>query len=163
MRNYGLEANYIARGTGLNGKLSELNAIIGIRNLERLDAILNERRKKAQYYQEQLQSRTSFRPIPPRSNVQHTYKDFTVFVPDQLFGRRDEIMRFLESRNVEVRSYFDPPVHEQPYFQDFNDRHLPNTEKLARAVITLPFYTTISEDDMDYVIDSLVVAEKALS
>ena len=69
---------------------------------------------------------------------------------------------YLKQRGVETRAYFHPPVHEQQFFRRFADRPLPRTETLARRVITLPFFTSISEDEMDYVVDQLASAEGIL-
>jgi UDP-2-acetamido-2-deoxy-ribo-hexuluronate aminotransferase len=72
-------------------------------------------------------------------------------------------MAFLWSRGVETRAYFSPPVHQQRFFARFADRRLPVTERVAERVITLPFFTTITQNEMDYVAESLSAAESALS
>ncbi|MEM2045741.1 MAG: DegT/DnrJ/EryC1/StrS family aminotransferase [Candidatus Bathyarchaeia archaeon] len=160
MRNYGIEANYDAHWPGLNGKMSEFHAIIGLYNLRRLDALLQERARKARYYIEQIRTHTHFEPPPWPEGVTHTFKDFTVLVPEALSDRRDAVMAVLGERGVETRAYFYPPVHEQWFFRRFADRPLPRTEALARRVITIPFYTTITEEEMDYVVKALQEAER---
>jgi dTDP-4-amino-4,6-dideoxygalactose transaminase len=162
MRNYGIEQNYDAWWPGLNGKMSEFHAIVGLYNLRRLDALLAERQRKAHYYLDQIRQRTNFQPISLPKDVIHTFKDVTVLVPEALVARRQEVMTFLGERGIETRAYFYPPVHEQRFFQRFADRPLPRTEALARRVLTLPFFTSITESEMDYVVDALVEAEKAL-
>ena len=66
MRNYGIEANYDAWYPGLNGKMSELHAAVGLFNLRRLDEILDTRRSLAARYLELVTSQTAFRAIPER-------------------------------------------------------------------------------------------------
>jgi dTDP-4-amino-4,6-dideoxygalactose transaminase len=66
----------------------------------------------------------------------------------------------LKERGVETRAYFYPPVHEQTYFQRYADRPLPRTESLSRRVITLPFYTSIANDEMDYAAAMLAEVER---
>src|SRR2546426_648267 len=90
-------------------------------------------------------------------------RDFTGFRPETATGRRDEGMRQLKASGIETRAYFSPPVHEQAFFARFSDRQLPRTEALARRVITLPFYTSITTAEMDYVVDALVEAERSLA
>jgi len=70
------------------------------------------------------------------------------------------VMRLLAQRDVETRAYFYPPVHEQAYFTKFATRPLPKTECLSRRVLTLPFYSTITHEEMDYVVAALQEAEK---
>jgi dTDP-4-amino-4,6-dideoxygalactose transaminase len=163
MRNYGIEANYIVHYPGLNGKMSEFHAIVGLQSLGRLDNLLAERQKKARYYLDAVQSATNFGNLPWPEDVVHTFKDFTVLVPDSLVGRRDEVIEFLKERGVETRAYFFPPVHEQPFFKEYVDRPLPRTENLARKVITLPFYTTITDTEIDYVVSALADAQRSLA
>jgi len=163
MRNYGIEANYNAHFPGLNGKMSEFHAVIGLYNLERLDDYMAMRQISARYYIYEVESRTGFRTFPWPQGVTHTFKDFTVMVPDSLEGRRDRVIEFLKGQGVETRAYFHPPVHEQSFFRKYADRPLTRTEALSRRVITLPFYTTISESEMDYVVGALAEAERRLA
>jgi dTDP-4-amino-4,6-dideoxygalactose transaminase len=163
MRNYGIEENYNAHYPGLNGKMSELHALIGLYNLERLDGYLMARRESARYYSDRIKSCTAFGLLPLPGGVVHTFKDFTVLTPDFLNGRRDEVIRVLKESEIEARAYFYPPVHEQTFFARFCDRPLSRTETLARRVITLPFYTSINKAEMDYVVDALADTERRLA
>lgn len=162
MRNYGMEMNYDAHWPGLNGKMSEFHAIIGLYNLRRLDALLQERARKARYYIEQIRTHTQSEPPPWPEGVTHTFKDFTVLVPESLSDRRDAVIALLKERGIETRAYFCPPVHEQWFFRGFADRPLPRTEALSRRVITLPFYTTITEEEMECIVKTLREAERRL-
>jgi dTDP-4-amino-4,6-dideoxygalactose transaminase len=163
MRNYGIEESYDAHWPGLNGKMSEFHAIVGLHNLRRLEALLAERERKAHYYLNQIRTHTNFHTLPWPEGVTHTFKDFTVLVPEALANRREAVRAFLQERGIETRAYFFPPVHEQYFFRRFIGRPLPRTEVLARRVITLPFYTTIAEAEMDYVVSTLAEAERSLT
>jgi len=162
MRNYGIEANYDAHWPGVNSKMSELHAIIGLYNLRRLDALIAARQGKARYYLERIRSQTHFELLPFPETVVHTFKDFTVLVPQTFVTKRDVIMHRLAEKGIETRAYFSPPVHRQRYFQRFADRPLPRTDALAKRVMTLPFYTSITEAEMDFVVEALAEAERAL-
>jgi dTDP-4-amino-4,6-dideoxygalactose transaminase len=163
MRNYGIEANYDAWYPGLNGKMSEFHAIVGLANLARLEQRMEQRQQLAQRYADRVEERTDYRVLAWPSNVRHTFKDFTVLVPDVLTGRRDAVIGRLKDLGVETRAYFYPPVHEQKAFRRYADRTLPRTESLARRVLTLPFFTRMTEDDMDYVVDCLGKVHKELA
>jgi dTDP-4-amino-4,6-dideoxygalactose transaminase len=160
MRGYGIEANYDAQWPGLNGKMSEFHAIIGLYNLRRLGALMEKRQKAARFYLDRVRQRTSFHTFPWPEGVQHTFKDFTVLVPPGAADRRDAVMASLQDQGVETRAYFHPPVHQQGWFKRFADRPLPRTDDLASRVITLPFYTSITEEEMDYVAGALAVAQE---
>lgn len=160
MRNYGIADNYDAHYAGLNSKMSEFHAIVGLYNLGRLDAYMAERQHKARAYLDRIRARTRFETLPWPAQVTHTFKDFTILVPQAHAARRDAVIRFLQERGIETRAYFYPPVHEQTYFRRFADRPLPRTEALSRRVITLPFYTRLTDDEMDYVVEALGEAER---
>jgi dTDP-4-amino-4,6-dideoxygalactose transaminase len=54
-------------------------------------------------------------------------------------------------------------VHEQEFFTAYADRPLPKTETLSRRVITLPFYTSITEGEIDYMVEMLVRADEEVA
>lgn len=163
MRNYGIEANYDAWYPGLNGKMSELHAAVGLFNLRRLDEILATRRSLAARYLELVTSQTSFRVIPERSGVGHTYKDFSVYLPEALYGKQTEVIESLGRRGIETRRYFYPPLHEQRLFQEYVDRPLPRTEELSRRVLCLPFFTTMTDRQMETVVEAMRQVEMELT
>ncbi|HEU4320833.1 MAG TPA: DegT/DnrJ/EryC1/StrS family aminotransferase [Acidimicrobiia bacterium] len=163
MRNYGIEANYDAWYPGLNGKMSELHAAVGLFNIRRLDEILSTRRSLAARYLDLVTSQTSFVAIPEREGVQHTYKDFSVYLPEALYGKQTEVIESLGSRGIETRRYFYPPLHEQRLFRDYVDRPLPRTEELSRRVLCLPFFTTMTDRQVETVVEALRQVEKELS
>ncbi len=160
MRGYGIEANYNAQWPGLNGKMSEFHAIIGLHNLRRLGELMADRQKKARRYLDLVKARTAFDTFPWPQGVEHTFKDFTVLVPPGTAETRDAVMASLLEQGVETRAYFHPPVHQQGWFARFADRPLPRTEDLASRVITLPFYTSITEQEMEHVANALASAQK---
>jgi dTDP-4-amino-4,6-dideoxygalactose transaminase len=160
MRNYGIEANYDSHWPGMNGKMSELHAIVGLHNLRRLDGLVKTRQHKARYFLDQIRKQTDFETLPWPDGVVHTFKDFTVLVPEERIHFRDDVMGFARDRGVETRAYFYPPVHEQRLFQPYADRGLDWTEKASRRVITLPFFTAITEAEMDYVVETLRLAQE---
>jgi dTDP-4-amino-4,6-dideoxygalactose transaminase len=159
MRNYGIHSNYNARFSGLNGKMSEFHAIVGLYNLERIESLMCERQKKAAHLREAIERNTCFRLSCWPQNVRHTFKDFTILLPPEAQSRRGALMEFLADRGIETRAYFHPPVHEQDYFREWATRPLPRTETLSRLVLTLPFFTTLADAEMEYMVESLKKAE----
>jgi dTDP-4-amino-4,6-dideoxygalactose transaminase len=163
LRNYGIESNYDAFWQGLNGKMSEFHAIIGLYNLRRIDALMTRRQELARYFTAAVAAQCRSQTQPWPEGVTHTFKDFTVVVPDELAPKRDAIMACLKERGIETRAYFFPPVHEQHYFRPYADRPLPRTERMSRRVITLPFFTSMTTEEIDYLVEALAEAERAVS
>jgi dTDP-4-amino-4,6-dideoxygalactose transaminase len=161
MRNYGIQSNYNAHFPGINGKMSEFHAIVGLFNLRRIDTLLAQRQERARCLRGKIESATSFRAASWPESVVHTFKDFTILVPGEAGEtKRDRVMKYLAEQGVETRAYFHPPVHEQAYFSRFADRPLPKTECLSRRVITLPFFTSLTDEQMNYMVEKLEQADK---
>lgn len=163
-RNYGILDNYDAHFQGMNGKMSEFHAIIGLYNLRRIDQLLDKRAGNAAHYTQAIRKDCRSEVMSPPPGVRHTFKDFSVLVPREWTGDvRDRLMVALKERGVETRAYFYPPVHEQTFFRKYADRPLPRTAGLARRVITLPFFTNISCEEMDYAAAMLAEAERSVA
>ena len=77
---------------------------------------------------------------------------------------RNFIISYLQREGVDARSYFDPPVHKQKYYDNDNFRFvsLHNTEKLAETILQLPFYHSLSSEDIIGVVDLLSFAVKEI-
>jgi dTDP-4-amino-4,6-dideoxygalactose transaminase len=164
MRNYGVLSNYNAHFPGLNGKMSEMHAIVGLHNLRRVASLIQVRQERARTYRDKVEGATGFRVTAWPAGIQHTFKDFTVFLPESIHeDRRPAIIQALADRGIETRAYFYPPVHEQAYFARFATRPLPKTERLSRRVVTLPFYSSLTNEEMDYVSSALVDIEQGES
>lgn len=160
MRNYGVVADYNAHLPGLNGKMSEFHAIVGLHNLRRFETLIAARQERARCFREKVEKATGFRPTPWPGGISHTFKDFTVFLPDGVpSGKRDSVIQSLARRGIETRAYFYPPVHEQVFFARFATRPLPKTEALSRRVITLPFFSSLTSGEMDYMVSALAEVE----
>ena len=156
MRNYGVLSNYNAHFPGLNGKMSEFHAIVGLYNLRRCESLVAERQERARVYRDKVETASGFRVTAWPEGVTHVFKDFTVFLPENVATeKRDIAIQGLKDRGIETRAYFYPPVHEQAFFTRFATRPLPKTERLSRRVITLPFFTTLSGEQMDYIANAL--------
>ena len=160
MRNYGIEANYDAWHPGLNGKMSEFHAVIGLYNLRRFDTVMMQRQARATYYSRAIVELCRSEVLPVPEGVVHTFKDFTVLLPREVTRRRGELIAWLKDVGIETRPYFYPPAHKQKLFAGYADRPLPATDALAARVLTLPFFTRITESDMDYVAERLAQAEQ---
>lgn len=163
MRNYGIHSHYNARYPGLNAKMSEMHALVGLANLDRLDELIEARTRRAAFYATAVGTHAASRVIQAPDGVISTYKDFTVTVPASLKAHRDAMIADLAEQGIETRAYFHPPIHEQDYFRRYADRPLPRTEDLSRRVITLPFSSTITEAEMIRVAETLGAAERRAS
>jgi dTDP-4-amino-4,6-dideoxygalactose transaminase len=162
MRTYGLEDGRKAYWPGLNAKMSELHAVVGLASLERLPGVLAERVAKARVYVDRLECATSFRVLHQPTVSAYTYCAIPIVVPCGLMKCRDTVVTALAACGIESPSHFYLPLHEQPHFRNFVERPLPVTEDLSRRVIELPFFTSMTAAQIDSVVAALQVAERAI-
>jgi dTDP-4-amino-4,6-dideoxygalactose transaminase len=153
---YGNPGDYDTLFAGLNARMSELHAAIGLESLVDLDAHLAIRRELAARYAAALADVPGITPqvVDPRDAS--TYKDFTVVVDEAAFGLdRDAVAAGLEAEGVGTRPYFSPPVHRQQAYADLDTPELPVTDWVSGRVISLPLWRDMPPAAVDGVVAAL--------
>jgi perosamine synthetase len=147
---------------GYNYRLSEINAALGVVQCQRLDEILQHRRRVAHRYIERLMT-NRYLILPTVQD--DTHMSWFVFVVrlNDLFepGDRDEVMRELRAEGIGCNNYF-PPIHLQPYMMDqfgFRPGDFPVCEYVSARTLALPFFTQMTDRQIERV---CTVLEKTL-
>ena len=142
-REYGNSGNYDSAFAGLNARMPEFNALMGLRSLQRLEDAAVTRNQSADLYQEMLGHLpgVNFQEVRPGNRC--SYKDLSITFDPALFGMtRDELAQALAAENIDTRKYYEPPVHRQTAYAHFYDgRTLPNTEWLAGNSLSFPMWS----------------------
>lgn len=149
---------------GYNWRFSELHAVLGLQQMKRAEDILAERRKIARRYDEKLAGVPRVRKLEIPPGVTSSYYKYIVFVDDDI--DRDVLKKKLrEECGVWLTGeVYANPCHLQPVFQSHPEvlsaplEPLPQTEYIASRHICLPLYPGLSEEEVDYVVDSLAGA-----
>ena len=148
-RNYGDLGAYDPELIGLNARMPEFNAALGMAGLAILDAKVARHNAIAGHYSELLSS------IPGLcfQKVAHddvcTYKDYSVCVDAGTAGiTRDELACALLAENIETKKYFYPPLHRQKLYRKYCDggRGWPHTDSVSETVLSLPIYESLSDE-----------------
>lgn len=147
---------------GYNYRLSEINAALGVAQAQRLEEILESRRRVARLYMHRLMD-NRYLILPTITDKDHMSWFVFVVRLNDLFevGDRDQIMRELRSEGIGCNNYF-PPIHLQPYMVEqfgYKDGDFPITEYVAARTMALPFFAKMTETQVNRVCD---VLEKAL-
>lgn len=150
MRNFGFQGFDKVIYLGVNGKMSEVHAAMGLTNLEAIDEIIAVNRRNYEAYRNGLAdlpgiSMTIYDPAE-RNNYQYVVIEVD---PDVCCHTRDEIVEALHSENIIARKYFWPGCHKmEPYcsIQPEAGSLLPQTERIAARVIVLPTGQTVDEE-----------------
>ena len=141
--------DYQVVGRGYRYHMSDINAAVGLEQLERIDTFRTRKLRIVKKYDEAFADLDEV--VLPHRDVRDTHP-FS-YVVRVLMGRRDDLMSHLRSRDVDCLVEF-RPNHLQPAFESFRTQ-LPITERLAEEILTLPLFVEMTDEDVDLVIDSV--------
>jgi len=155
-REYGNPGDYDAVFAGINARLSEAGALLGIASLELLEDEAARRNRLALVYRDRLAEvpGITFQPVRPEDRC--SYKDLSITVGPAFGLTRDGLMRALAAEGVPTRAYYDPPAHRLAAFADVGPAFeplLPVTARLATEIVSLPLYGSLSEAEVVTVCD----------
>ena len=164
-RNYGfVHKGRDCSNLGLNGKITEFSAILGLRGIGSLNKRVRRRNEIAQAYYRHLSALPglSFQRISPGD--MSTYKDFTVVVDSQEYGMdRVALRNELGGRGIETASYFSPAIHQMTYFRrkSFRQTQMDNTNLIQERIVSLPIYSDLSNEELEYVVQAMQDVHRA--
>jgi dTDP-4-amino-4,6-dideoxygalactose transaminase len=141
---------------GFNYRLSELHAALGVGQLERLDAILDRRAVVAAGYAERLAGIEGLQlPCGDRGSERRSWFVYVVQLPDGV--DRDAVIDALAKAGIASKPYL-PCIHLQPYYRarfGFRGGEFPVAESVADRSLALPFFTKLSNAELDRVCEAL--------
>ena len=141
MQNFGFRGYDRVEYLGINGKMSEISAAMGLTSLEDLDKVVARNRANCRDYAKHLAGLPGIRFFPYGSRDRSNYQYMVALVGEGAALTRDELVEVLHAENVMARRYFYPGVHRmEPYRSVAPDayRSLPHTEQVCREVLVLP-------------------------
>lgn len=148
-REYGNSGNYDSAFAGINARMPEFNALLGLQSLQRLENAARRRNEVVALYRRELERLPGIGFQVVREGNRNSYKDFSLTVDAAAFGlTRDEVQQALTAENIDTRTYYDPPVHRHTAYQHFAapELSLPNTERLAAQSLSLPVWSQMSDE-----------------
>jgi perosamine synthetase len=141
---------------GYNFRMSDITAALGIAQLEKIGRVIEMRRRNAEMLSTRL-SRIAGIEVPlPSDNFFHVYQMYTIKVKDGR-GKRDALSAYLGKKGIMTKVYF-PPVHFTHFYKNklgYNCE-LTITERVSQQVLALPMYPTLTEDEIDYIADTIM-------
>ncbi len=160
LKNFGFAGETTVVGPGINSKMDEVRAAYGILNLRQVDEAIAARREVAIAYRKALRSVEGVSFFDDMPGVKHNYSYFPIFIDERKYGMsRDELYMKMREAKVLGRRYFYPLISEFSTYRGLesaNPNNLPNAHKMANSVICLPMHHTLSQDDLNRIIDQIV-------
>jgi perosamine synthetase len=140
---------------GYNYRMTDIQAAIGLVQLERLDDMLARRRQLASRYSQRLSQIEWLVPPFVPTDYHHNFQSYMARLKASAPISRDQLMQELLNRGVSTRRGVMAIHREAPYCQAKWNSLLPRTDEIADTTIILPLFHTMTEEEQDYVIDCL--------
>jgi dTDP-4-amino-4,6-dideoxygalactose transaminase len=153
LRNQGMEQRYANEVVGANVRLTDVAAAIGRVQLGKLAGWTKQRQENAAFLDANLQGVV----VPPvAEGATHVYHQYTVRVPGNGRPDRDAVQRSLAGRGVGSAVYYPTPIHRlKPFREAGAGADLPETEKAAAEVLSLPVHPTLTASELDRVVHAV--------
>jgi dTDP-4-amino-4,6-dideoxygalactose transaminase len=147
MRNFGFTGEDAVAALGINGKMNEFGAVMGLESLAGMDAIIAANRDNYFEYKRELEGIPGIRLTPYDLSERNNFQYIAVEVHEDAGLSRDQLHDLLQAENILARRYFYPGCHRmEPYFS--RDRlsamRLPRTERACALILCLPTGTSIN-------------------
>ncbi|NLE75600.1 MAG: DegT/DnrJ/EryC1/StrS family aminotransferase [Chloroflexi bacterium] len=155
LRDHGMsrEKRYWHPVVGYNYRMTNIQAAIGLGQLERIESILARKRAIAQAYAQRLQGVPGIQPQPEAAWAENVFWMYSVLVDEAVFGlSRDAFMAALREREIDSRPFFYPIHTMPPYAQELQ---LPVAERLARSGVNLPSGLSLTDGQIAYICETI--------
>ncbi len=153
------EKRYWHIDVGYNYRMTNMQAAVGLGQLENIGWHMEQRKRVADLYKRYLSDYSEYVRLQEEpQNCKSVYWMSNAVLSDQVQRERDNIMEDMEKRGIEMRPIFYPMHIMPPYFD--TEVSFPTAEKIAARGISLPSHAGLREKDIQYVCDSLICCIK---
>jgi perosamine synthetase len=152
IRTHGEKAKYASLMLGNNYRMSEMQAAIGVVQLEKLPVFVAKRRENAQHLTRLLEKSSRLKLPSETKERQHSWYLYTARLINGTETERNKIVQELKSKDVGAEVYYINPVHQMPFYREnFATGKLPETEKAAKQVFSLPIHPEVTNEQIDFI------------
>lgn len=157
LKNFGFANETTVIAPGINAKMNEMQAAIGLLQLKDVETNIQKRKRIAEFYRSSFMELDGISYISDLENIHHNYGYFPIFVDEIKFGiSRDELYNKFKENNIYARRYFYPLISQfQPYkdLESSNSENLPVATRITEQVISLPIYADLMIEDAERIVE----------
>jgi dTDP-4-amino-4,6-dideoxygalactose transaminase len=147
LKNFGFVDETTVVAPGINGKMSEFNAALGLLQLKHIGEALAKRKAIDTLYRAQLQNTKGIYCFDKSEEINANYSYFPILVGEEYPVSRDALFEQLKLHNIHPRRYFFPLISEFPMYRGLpsaQTSNLPNANIASRQVLCLPIYPDLA-------------------
>ncbi len=156
MRSHGEKEKYESVMLGHNYHMPEIQAAIGIVQLKKLPRFAAKRRENAGRLTEKLAEADVLQLPEVPQNCEHSWYLYTARLKGSKGKRRDKVVESLKEKGIGAEVYYANPIHLMPHYRKMGEQRLPETEKAARQVFSLPVHPGVSPEQADFMAETVL-------
>jgi dTDP-4-amino-4,6-dideoxygalactose transaminase len=155
LKNFGFVDEVTVVSAGINGKMSEFNAALGLLQLKHVEVALRRRGEIDARYRQRLKAIKGIRCLDMAANVVKNYAYFPIFVQPDYPLSRDELYLKLKEKDIHTRRYFFPLVSNFDMYRGYSSAapaNLSIANDAASQVVCLPIYPHLLDKEVDVIL-----------
>ena len=157
VRTHGEKVKYTSLMLGTNYRMTEIQAAIGVVQLGRLPEFLAKRTSNAQALNRLLGKVEKIKLPPQLDDRTASWYLYTVRIRNATQTQRNNIISELHHKGIGAEAYYPTPVHQMPYYREtFGQFNLPETEKAANQVLSLPIHPAVTEEQTEFIAETFI-------
>lgn len=158
LRNFGIEDETTVSVTGLNAKMNEFSAALGLVQLAYIDDVLAKRKAVDARYREGLSGLPGIRCLDQPVNQTQNYYSFPILVESSAGCARDRLLEMLRTEKIYARRYFYPLISDLPMYRQHpsaRPENLPVARRISDQILCLPIFPDLGESEQSRVIGTV--------
>ncbi len=161
LKNFGFAGETTVVAPGINAKMNEFQAALGVLQLKYADEVRSKRKDIANYYRQKLKSINGIKCLDDIEDVVHSYSYFPILVNKETYGMtRDEIYQMLKDNGIFTRRYFYPLISNFSSYSSLPSasiENLPVANKIAEEVLCLPIYPDLKKETLNIIMNVIKI------
>ena len=155
LRNYGSTKKYVHEVAGVNSRLDEIQAAVLDLKLKRLDQDISNKQKLATKYFSKIDNPEVKLPLSQSADTQISWHQFVIRV-----NNREHFMGYMNKHGIQTHIHYPSAPHTSDvYNTQHNSVDYPLTQKLCETVVSLPLYATLTEKEINHIIEKVNLYE----
>ncbi len=161
LRNFGIVDEVTVTHVGLNAKMNEFSAALGLVQLRHVDKYIARRKELAAYYRELLSAIPGVQCLEPPGEIEPNYYSFPVLVEPSSGVTRDALYMRLREQGIYARRYFYPLISDLPMYRDHPSaapENLPVAQSIAERILCLPMFPALTAAQQQRIIETIATS-----
>ena len=155
LKNFAILGPEVVSGLGINGKMNEAEAAMGLLQLRYIDKNISKRKEIYKLYSDSLKVIDSIRILEVPDDLEYNYTYFPVFF-NKGISIRDRIHDEFKKQNIICRKYWYPLISDHDIYSRCKKVNLINSKILSDSILCLPLYPDLTDIEQKFIIDILI-------